>query len=37
MKCNFEEYENLRMNEQNSENTKPADQYESIYLISVFV
>jgi len=39
MKCtsNFEEYENLRMNGQNSENTKPADQYESVYLISVRV
>jgi hypothetical protein len=29
MKCNFEEYENLGMNGQNSENTKPADQYKS--------
>jgi hypothetical protein len=33
MKCNFEGYENLGMNGQNCENTKPADQYESIYLI----
>ena len=37
MKCNVEEYENLGMNGQNFENTKPADQYESIYLIPTFM
>jgi len=37
MKCNSEEYENLEMYGQTSENTKPADHYESIYLISVFM
>lgn len=37
MKCNFEEYENPGMNGQNSENPKPADQYENIYLISLLM
>ena len=32
MKCKFE---NLGMNGQNSKNTKPADQYDSISLLSV--